>query len=394
MRVLGGITLCLVAAGAHAQATRTWVSGVGDDVNPCSRTAPCASFAGAIVKTAAGGEISVLDPGDFGPVIVTKSITIDGGGGLPTGIGGQPLGDAITIDIPALQPTGARVNLRNLSLNGFGGVGANGIRVKSSVDLSIDHLFVGGYAQNCVLIESGATGARVDIAHSMLYGCQTGVANQAAATVNLSEETVVWQNTVVGASVNDTQGLLYRFNASVRGNAVNIDEARYISGASASLSGGAIGCALASQQFAPPSSLGGGALPGGATPVGAGFRFTTTDCGAGASVSISVTYSQALPQGTVLYKFGPASAGAASTWFVLPATFSADRKTVTYSVTDNGVGDTNLTDGFIDDPVVPVVVSSAGTVAVPTLSPWSLAALGLALLLAWRAGWRRPGRRG
>src|SRR6188508_223353 len=59
------------------QATRTWVSGVGDDANPCSRTAPCKTFAGAISKTATGGEINVLDPGGFGGVTITKSITID-----------------------------------------------------------------------------------------------------------------------------------------------------------------------------------------------------------------------------------------------------------------------------------------------------------------------------
>src|SRR6059058_5256047 len=63
---------------AQAQATRTWVSGVGDDLNPCSRTAPCKTFAGAISKTAAGGEINVLDAGGFGTVTITKSIRIDG----------------------------------------------------------------------------------------------------------------------------------------------------------------------------------------------------------------------------------------------------------------------------------------------------------------------------
>ncbi len=71
----------LVAASislAHAQATRTWVSGVGDDANPCSRTAPCKTFAGAISKTAEGGEIDVLDPGGFGTVTITKAMTIDG----------------------------------------------------------------------------------------------------------------------------------------------------------------------------------------------------------------------------------------------------------------------------------------------------------------------------
>src|SRR5713226_6872782 len=66
------------ASMAQAQATRTWVSGVGDDANPCSRTAPCKTFAGAISKTAAGGEIDALDPAGYGALTITKSITIDG----------------------------------------------------------------------------------------------------------------------------------------------------------------------------------------------------------------------------------------------------------------------------------------------------------------------------
>src|SRR5437667_11028316 len=70
------------ASMAQAQATRTWVSGVGDDANPCSRTAPCKTFAGAISKTAAHGDINVLDPGGFGAVTITKAITIDGDGTL------------------------------------------------------------------------------------------------------------------------------------------------------------------------------------------------------------------------------------------------------------------------------------------------------------------------
>src|SRR5438128_9605563 len=63
-------------ASASAQASRTWVSGVGDDANPCSRTAPCKTFAGAISRTAAKGEINCLDPGGFGGVTITKWITI------------------------------------------------------------------------------------------------------------------------------------------------------------------------------------------------------------------------------------------------------------------------------------------------------------------------------
>ena len=82
LRWLGclGFLMCITVSVANAQATRTWISGVGDDANPCSRTAPCKTFAGAISKTAAGGEIDVLDPGGFGAVTITKAITLDGGG--------------------------------------------------------------------------------------------------------------------------------------------------------------------------------------------------------------------------------------------------------------------------------------------------------------------------
>src|ERR1700731_2996943 len=90
---LGFFAPILASAPAHAQATRTWVSGVGDDANPCSRTAPCKTFAGAISKTAAAGEIDCLDPGGFGAVTITKAITIlcapvSNGGVLVSGTNG------------------------------------------------------------------------------------------------------------------------------------------------------------------------------------------------------------------------------------------------------------------------------------------------------------------
>src|ERR1700745_3965303 len=81
LTVVGAMAMPLLySAPAQAQATRTWVSGVGDDANPCSRTAPCKTFAGAISKTANGGEIDVLDPGGFGALTITKSITINATG--------------------------------------------------------------------------------------------------------------------------------------------------------------------------------------------------------------------------------------------------------------------------------------------------------------------------
>src|SRR2546421_8876939 len=102
-------------------ASRTWVSGVGDDVNPGSRTAPCKTFAGAISKTAAGGEISVLDPGGFGTVTIGQGMTLDGDGTLASILSAGGI-NGVTINAP-----GATVILRSLSING-GGSGNPGVR--------------------------------------------------------------------------------------------------------------------------------------------------------------------------------------------------------------------------------------------------------------------------
>jgi len=133
-----GTLLC--ATPVFAQATRTWVSGVGDDANPCSRTAPCKTFAGAISKTAANGVISVLDPGGFGAVTITKGITIDGGG-----IEGSILG-AGTTGIIVNAGNGDHVILRNLTIYGTG-TGVYGIRVMGVTgQTTVDHCLVTGFS--------------------------------------------------------------------------------------------------------------------------------------------------------------------------------------------------------------------------------------------------------
>lgn len=126
--------LITFAAMASAQATRTWVSGVGDDANPCSRTAPCKTFAGTISKTAASGEINVLDPGGFGALSVTKSITVDGSTGFIAGVLVSNGQQGIIVNA-----NGATVTLRNLVIDGLG-TGGNGIRI-----LNADAVFV----ENC-----------------------------------------------------------------------------------------------------------------------------------------------------------------------------------------------------------------------------------------------------
>lgn len=127
-KIVGGVVMLMFCASmAEAQATRTWVSGVGDDANPCSRTAPCKTFAGAISKTATNGEISVLDPGGFGALTITKAITVDGGGIQGSILAGSVF--AITINIAAPTNATSEVIIRNININGANTAGSGGIRV-------------------------------------------------------------------------------------------------------------------------------------------------------------------------------------------------------------------------------------------------------------------------
>ncbi len=131
-----GLMLCS-ATLASAQASRTWVSGVGDDVNPCSRTAPCKTFAGAISKTAAGGEINTLDSGGFGTVTITKSITIINEGSIGGVLAASTNG--FIINAP-----GIHVVLRGLDVNGFG-TGINGIRFLQGASLTVENCRIYGF---------------------------------------------------------------------------------------------------------------------------------------------------------------------------------------------------------------------------------------------------------
>ena len=134
------IVVCSFPPLVYAQASRTWVSGVGDDVNPCSRTAPCKTFAGAISKTAASGEISTLDPGGYGAVTVTKSIVIDGTAGNGSIIAGLVNGVIINAG------PGGVVILRNLVINGVGS-GLTGIRILQAGDVRVENCKITGFTQ-------------------------------------------------------------------------------------------------------------------------------------------------------------------------------------------------------------------------------------------------------
>jgi hypothetical protein len=143
------ITLAF-SSSASAQATRTWISGVGDDANPCSRTAPCKTFAGAISKTASGGEIDCLDPGGFGGLTITKPITID----CQSGVGSVLVSGTDGFDINTSGPTDA-VTIRNLTFEGLG-TGINGIQIFAANTVHLENIKIHAFTNTGVYVNATA----------------------------------------------------------------------------------------------------------------------------------------------------------------------------------------------------------------------------------------------
>jgi hypothetical protein len=163
------ILLVAVATFANAQATRTWVSGVGDDVNPCSRTAPCKTFAGAISKTASPGIINCLDPGGFGAVTITKSITIDCtgtlGSALSSGVQGVVVNTGLTTD---------KVVLRSIDINGAGTtLGTNGVNIIQAGSVTIDKCNIANYSGVGVKTSNSTNAINVFITNTNIINVNT-----------------------------------------------------------------------------------------------------------------------------------------------------------------------------------------------------------------------------
>ncbi len=224
----------LATAPAHAQATRTWVSGVGDDANPCSRTAPCKTFAGAISKTATGGEIDALDPGGFGTLTITKSITLDGGGGQVASVLGAPSVNGFYVSAES-----GIVILRNLRINGGGG--ATGVLINSAARVIIEKCDIFGFAGLAVsaVPSTGPLYLKVQETTINNNGGGIGTKPTAGAVVNVAIESshidangggVKFDGTgggVTNAAITDTSISLNTNNAmnaqSGGGGNVNVD---------------------------------------------------------------------------------------------------------------------------------------------------------------------------
>jgi hypothetical protein len=238
-----GAALPLLLSGtpASAQATRTWVSGVGDDANPCSRTAPCKTFAGAISKTAPDGQIDCLDPGGFGAVTLTKSITIDCH---------EVFGSILVAGTPAIvinTDSAPNVRIRNLNFTGLA-TGTFGIRIIGSTantkvflqDLWIDdfatrgisdertnggQLYIGNTQINnsggAAISLAGSSAVQVSIDSSRLLNSGFGVAAGPNANVMLNR-TIVSGNTV---GVDCEGGSINVDNSVISGNGTGLNQA-------------------------------------------------------------------------------------------------------------------------------------------------------------------------
>lgn len=179
---LGLLAPLLAAAPANAQATRTWVSGVGDDANPCSRTAPCKTFAGAISKTAALGEINCLDPAGYGAVTIVKSISIV----CTHTLGGILSAGTTGVIVNALASD--KIVLKGLDINGSG-TGISGIRVLSAGAVTIEDSIIQNTTQWGIQINNTALHTfqvtRVTATNNTLGGMQVRPANAGAVAVGI-----------------------------------------------------------------------------------------------------------------------------------------------------------------------------------------------------------------
>jgi len=161
----------LLAPSVISAQALTWVSGIGDDANPCTRTAPCKTLAGAISKTVDGGQINALDPGGFGAVTITKSITIDGGSWVSSVLVSGTNGIVVS-------GTGITVTIRNFKLNGLGGVvnaGLSGIDILTASTVYIDNVSINGFSVAGINIAVPSAATQVYITNTRIQDSVAGV---------------------------------------------------------------------------------------------------------------------------------------------------------------------------------------------------------------------------
>jgi hypothetical protein len=217
-----------LTSGASAQATRTWIAGsaAGDDANPCSRTAPCKTIAGAISKTASGGEINAADPGGFGAVTITKPITIDF-----SNVGRGGILNSLTTGVIVNAAADDDVVLRGLDVQGAGDnasgcqyTGVNGIRVIGGRTLRIEDSSIAGQNVGIQLVPT-ATDLdvlvnRVDVSNVCTFGLVAAPANGHTVDVTVRDSTFTHTGTAISAGAG---GHVWLTRTTITGNGTGLD---------------------------------------------------------------------------------------------------------------------------------------------------------------------------
>jgi hypothetical protein len=226
-----GFVLLLLQVPAHAQSMRTWVMGTGDDANPCSRTAPCKSFAGAISKTQAGGVISVLDPGGYGSVTINKSISIIGEGAQASVLTAGTNGIAINAG------AGDVVNLEGLLIQA-GQPGGNGIEIAGAGTVRVSHCLVSGYQNGTGINLNSSAATKVFVSDCEISQNGNGVsASQGSSEVLLDRVRLVGNQTAI---VGTNNGTIFHLNGSVlayNGVAIGKVDGKILSSQTSALTG-------------------------------------------------------------------------------------------------------------------------------------------------------------
>jgi hypothetical protein len=217
----GFLVPLLAPAPASAQATRTWVSGVGDDVNPCSRTAPCKTFAGAISKTATGGEINCLDPGGFGGITITKAMTLNCH---------EVMGSILVAGSPGVTINAgtALVVLRNLQITGVLGTptpGTIGVRILAAGTVSIEDCVITQFSQQGISDSRSSGNTKLFIrntviSHNASTGIGLGATNNSVAEI---ENTSSINNLFGVAATTGNNALIRRSVFSGNGTGIEAD---------------------------------------------------------------------------------------------------------------------------------------------------------------------------
>jgi len=373
------------AGGSFGDSTETGSGGGGGSY--CGATFTLAGGTPLTISPGAGGatQISQVDSGGQSSVTGTGVVGLAANGGSPgaNGLGG--LGGttaACTATSATAHTGGAGYRATAFSNNGatIGGGGGGGV-AEYFMDGNPSNGRSGGYAG----FSGGSGGNGALAANDATPGSAPGGGGGGGNTVVVPPASPDGRNGGAGrvklTFLAPPAPQIYSASSPTGSGTIR---------ATISCGGGTCGFASSSYQLA---SNAGGTPPAGVSFPHGVLNFTTNTIATGGTINVTITYPQALPTGAKFYKYGPATAGAPSTWYEhTPYSISQDRLSISYSVTDGGQGDSSATAGVITDPAgaaVPVP-SGAGVTSVPTLSEWGLIALaGLMALLGLKHTRRR-----